>query len=74
MYATPRSESSRDEVRDVGAAQVHAAAAAPAQAVERLDELGLAIAGDSGDAEDLAGPDLEAGAVDHDSPAGRRRP
>ena len=35
-----------------------------AQAGERLDELVLAVAGDAGDAEDLAGPDLEVDAAD----------
>ena len=35
-----------------------------AQARERLDELVLAVAGDAGDSEDLAGADLEADAID----------
>ena len=35
-----------------------------AQAGERLDELVLAVAGDAGDAEDLARPDVEADALD----------
>ena len=35
-----------------------------AQADDRLDELVLAVAGDAGDAEDLAGPDLEVDAAD----------
>ena len=45
-----------------------------AQAGECLDELLLAIAGDTGDAEDLAGADLEADAVDGLRGRDRRRP
>ena len=45
-----------------------------AQAGERLDELVLAVAGDAGDAEDLAGTDLEADAADDLLAAVVRRP
>ena len=37
---------------------------AAADAGERLQQLGLAVAGDAGDADDLAGADLEADALD----------
>ena len=40
-----------------------------AQPDDRLDELVLAVAGDAGDAEDLARPDLEVDAVDDLLPA-----
>ena len=41
------------------------APARSSKAGERLDELVLAVAGNPGDPEDLAGPDLEAHAADH---------
>ena len=43
-----------------------------AQADDRLDQLVLAVAGDAGDAEDLAGPDLEVDAADDLAGRGRR--
>ena len=46
------------------AAERHRAAGRLAQPDDRLDQLVLAVAGDAGDAEDLAGPDLEVDAVD----------
>ena len=46
--------------------------ARPAQPDDRLDQLVLAVAGDAGDAEDLAGPDLEVDALD--APRCRGRP
>ena len=46
---------------------------APAQPVEGLDELGLAVAGHAGDAEDLAGADLEAACRPRRSSRDRRR-
>ncbi len=36
-----------------------------ANAGDRLDQLGLAVAGDAGNADDLAGADVEGDVVDH---------
>ena len=49
---------------DVLAVERDLAAGRLAQPDDRLDELVLAVAGDAGDAEDLAGADLEVDAVD----------
>ena len=51
--------------RDVAIVERDAAARRPAQAGDGLDKLVLAVAGDSGDAEDLACPHVEADVVDH---------
>ncbi len=47
------------DVRDVRAVEPHAARRDRPQAAERVDQLGLAVAVDAGDADDLAGPHLE---------------
>ena len=54
----------RRVVRHVLVDQSDGAAGGSSQAVERLDELGLAVPGDAGDAKDLARTDLEAAPVD----------
>ncbi len=56
-------------VRHVGAGEVRGAACRTAQADDRLDELGLAVAGHAGDPQDLPGADLERAVLDHDAAA-----
>ena len=49
----------RVDVREVVAFEAHGARRDRPQAAERVDQLGLAVAVDAGDADDLAGPHLE---------------
>src|ERR671916_160626 len=54
---------------DVAAADAHVAGDRGAQAGDRLDQLGLAVAVDAGDADDLARADLQRQAAQRGQPA-----
>ena len=62
--AQPRAAGAGAAAGHVLAVERHRPAGRLAQPDDRLDELVLAVAGDAGDAEDLAGPDLEVDAAD----------
>ena len=55
----------RRRAGDVAIAEADRARRRLAQPDDQFDELILAVAGDAGDAEDLAGPDLEVDASDY---------
>ena len=61
----------RRPVRDVLAGETDRPGCRRQHAHDRLDELGLAVALDAGDADDLAPVDLEADVVDHCAAVGR---